>query len=72
MACINPDGTLTPTANLVLKTANHPLTAMEIARVAGLPLYQVRSSIRELVANGYLKEDDESYHLTEKGKQFLK
>lgn len=71
MACINPDGTLTPTANLVLKTTNHPITAAEIAQAAGLPLYQVRSSLRELVASGLLKEENETYNLTEKGEQFL-
>ncbi|MGB9641271.1 MAG: winged helix-turn-helix domain-containing protein [Anaerolineales bacterium] len=71
MACINPDGTLTPTATLVLTTANHPITVAEISQSSGLPLYQVRSSLRELVANGLLKEENDTYFITEKGKNLL-
>ncbi len=71
MACINPDGTLTPTATLVLKTAHRPITVEEIAQSAGLPLYQVRMSLRELVASGFLKEENETYFITEKGKKLL-
>lgn len=71
MACINPDGTLTPTASLLLKTAAQSLSIEEIAHITGLPLYRVRSSLRELVADGFLEEENGKFQLTEKGKQQL-
>lgn len=71
MACINPDGTLTPTALRVLKAAEQPKTAVELAQLLALPLYRVRSSLRELVAGGFLKEEAEQYVLTETGRAKL-
>lgn len=71
MACINPDGTMTPTAKAVLQAAQMPVTVAELARVTGLPLYRVRSSLRELVEAGLLAESQETYHLTEVGRARL-
>lgn len=71
MACINPDGTLTPSAAAVLKAAEAPITPAEIARQVGLPLYRVRSSLRELVEAGLLKEDAGFYTVTTLGKARL-
>jgi len=71
MACINPDGTLTPTALQVLKAAEQPKTAAELAQMLALPLYRVRSSLRELVGGGFLKEEAEQYVLTEAGRAKL-
>ncbi|PWH19351.1 MAG: hypothetical protein DDG59_03360 [Anaerolineae bacterium] len=71
MACINPDGTLTPTALQVLKAAEQPKTAAELAQAVALPLYRVRSSLRELVGSGFLKEEGERFVLTEAGRAKL-
>lgn len=71
MACINPDGTLTPTALRVLKAAEQPKTAAELAQLLALPLYRVRSSLRELAAGGFLQEEAEQYMLTEAGRAKL-
>ncbi|GAB4559102.1 MAG: hypothetical protein Kow0047_04740 [Anaerolineae bacterium] len=67
MACINPDGTLTGSARAVLRAAREPLTPAEIAQQTGLPLYRIRSSLRELVDAGLLSEQDGRYVLTEAG-----
>jgi hypothetical protein len=48
MACVNTDGTLTQSARSVLGAAREPVLPEEVAAQIGLPLYRVRSSLREL------------------------
>jgi DNA-binding IclR family transcriptional regulator len=75
MACVNPDGTLSPSALSILAAlAEGPIAAPEIARRSGLPLYRIRSSIRELVGAGLvsLDEKEETYRLTETGAASVK
>lgn len=69
MACINPDGTVTPSARSILRATQAPLTPAEIAAATGLPLYRIRSSLRELVQASLLREEGERYVLTEAGKK---
>lgn len=71
MACINPDGTLTPSAQAVLKAAETPCSPAEIAKAANLPLFRVRSSLRELVEAGLLREENGSFTLTGEGRARL-
>jgi DNA-binding IclR family transcriptional regulator len=68
MACINPDGTVTASAHSILTAAQVAVTVAEIAATTGLPLYRVRSSLRELVQAQLLHEDAEHYVLTKQGK----
>ncbi|MCS7061895.1 MAG: hypothetical protein RMN25_12125 [Anaerolineae bacterium] len=69
MACINPDGTLTPSAQAILEALRRaPAKAEALAQQAGLPLYRVRSSMRELVVAGLVVETAEGYALTEQGR----
>ena len=73
MACINPDGTLTTSAKAVLQVLAESATPTEVARKVGLPLFRVRSSLRELVEAGLLLEEtDGSYRLTAAGAERLK
>jgi predicted transcriptional regulator len=71
MACISTDGTLTSSALTILAVAQTARTATEIATAAGLSLYRVRSSRRELVQAQLLSEDGERYTLTKAGKTRL-
>ncbi len=68
MACINPDGSATPSARSILRSAVAPHTPEELASATGLPLYRVRSSLRELVSAGLLSEQETRYVTTEKGR----
>lgn len=68
MACINPDGTVTPSASKILRAALSPLTPPQIADATGLPLYRIRSSLRELVQAALLRENGEVYTVTEAGR----
>ena len=56
MACVNPDGTLTPSAISVIEAARSPVAPAQLAGATALPLYRVRASLRELVEAGLLAE----------------
>lgn len=71
MACINPDGTLTPTAQAVIYTLKTPRSAVDIGQVTNLPVYRIRSTIRELIEAGLVLETDGNYQLTESGMKRL-
>jgi len=67
MACINADGTLTPTSQAIISLLKTPSTAVEIGRLAVLPIYRVRSTIRELIEAKLVIEIDGKFQLTESG-----
>jgi len=72
MACIGPDGKPTESGRKML----HALKAgfgspEEIAREAGLPLFRVRSSLRELTQAGLANQKDDKYNITDKGAQLI-
>lgn len=71
MACINPDGTLTPTAQAVISALITYSSAVDIGRATGLPIYRVRATIRELIEARLVLETDGSCQLTELGKDRL-
>jgi predicted transcriptional regulator len=71
LACINPDGTLTPTAKAVIIALRTPSTPADLARVSNLPIYRVRSTIRELTESGLVLETDGKYQLTDSGMEKL-
>ncbi len=52
MPCLNPDGTLSPTARIILGSvpaamSPEAVSAEVLALETGLPLFRVRASIRE-------------------------
>jgi predicted transcriptional regulator len=69
MACVNPDGTITTTAKSLLQSLANPLTPEEIAAKIGVPLFRVRSSLRELEGAGLVSESEGRFRTTDKGRQ---
>jgi predicted transcriptional regulator len=67
MACITADGSLTEQARAVLKALTPGRRVEEVAAQAGLPLYRVRSSVRELVQAGLVEETNAIYRTTAEG-----
>lgn len=61
MACVNADGTLSPSGQAMLHAIGQPATSEEVAAATGLALFRVRSGLRELVAAGKAKEIDGRY-----------
>ena len=69
MACINSDGTLTPTAQKVLSAMQEPIDVFEINQKTGVALYRIRSNIRELIEFGLVDETNGRFVLTENGRE---
>ena len=71
MPCINPDGTLTQTAEKVLKAIPVPSNDSQIGTRMSFPVFLVRSSLRQLVDIGLVRETDGIYELTDLGREKL-
>ena len=72
MPCISPDGKPTESGTKMLRALQSGLeTPEEIAQQAGLPLFRVRSGLRELTQAGLAKQKDDSYELSPKGIELL-
>jgi predicted transcriptional regulator len=69
MPCILPDGSVTESAKKVLSAAMKEKNPEEIAKAAGLPLFRVRSSIRELTEAGFIESRNGKYLTTEGGRK---
>lgn len=69
MPCVNPDGSITDSAKALLKVIETPLTAEEISKKVGQPLFKIRSSLREMVDAELIKEEGNKYVIAESGKE---
>ncbi len=73
MACISPDGKPTESGTKMLSALKAGAgSAEEIAPKAGLPLFRVRSGLRELTQAGLVTETGGKYAITDKGKELIK
>jgi len=73
MACISPDGKPTESGSKMLRALKSGLgTPEEIAKQAGLPLFRVRSGLRELAQAGLAAQKEDSYKLSEEGAKLIK
>jgi predicted transcriptional regulator len=68
MPCVKPDGTLEPMAQAIIRVLRTPQTVEGVCGYLRLPLYRVRSTVRELVEAGLVAETDGVYGLTESGR----
>ena len=72
MACISPDGKLTESGTKMLRALKSGLGAPEeIAKNAGLPLFRVRSGLREFIQAGFASQKGDKYELSPKGVELL-
>jgi predicted transcriptional regulator len=73
MACISPDGKPTESGTKMLRALKAGSGAPEeIAKEASLPLFRVRSGLRELTEAGLAKQRDDRYELSEEGAKLIK
>ena len=73
MACISPDGKPTESGVKMLRALKSGLQSPEeIAKEAGLPLFRVRSGLRELTQVGLANQEDDRYEITENGEELAK
>jgi hypothetical protein len=71
LACINSDGTITRSAELILLACRTSASSEELAREVKLPLFRIRSATRELVTAGLLEPGGENFRTTDKGNMAL-
>ena len=72
MACISPDGKPTESGTKMLRALKSGLgSPEEIAKEAGLPLFRVRSGLRELTEAGLANQKNDKYGLLPKGVELL-
>jgi predicted transcriptional regulator len=73
MACISPNGKPTESGTKMLRALQGGLKSPEeIAQESGLPLFRVRSGLRELAQAGLADQQADKYKLTEKGAALIK
>ncbi|HSB69539.1 MAG TPA: hypothetical protein VLT62_09420 [Candidatus Methylomirabilis sp.] len=71
MGCITPDGTVEPVARALLQALQEPRTAEELAGKVSLPLYRIRSGLRDLGGAGLVEEANGRFTLTGTGRARL-
>ncbi len=71
MACVNPDGTVSASAKAILAALDRASAPEDVAAAANLPLFRVRSAMRELVAAGLVVATDSGHALTPEGRRRL-
>ena len=68
MACISPDGKPTESGRKMLLALQKGIRSPEdIAKDTGLPVFRVRSGLRDIVGAGLAEQKGEGYELTSKG-----
>jgi predicted transcriptional regulator len=72
MACISPDGKPTESGSKMLRALQAgSKSPEEIAKNTGLPLFRVRSGLRELAQAGLAAQKEDSYKLSEEGAKLI-
>ncbi len=67
MGCINATGTITRSGELILLALRNPMTPEEAAKETGVPLFKVRSGIREFLAARLVQAADDKFQTTPAG-----
>lgn len=70
MACISPDGKPTATGLRLLRALKDGLgSPEEIAQGTTIPLFRVRSGLREMEEAGMISSKEDKYQLEAKGRE---
>ena len=72
LPCVSPDGKPTKSGIATLSALkNGALTAEDVSKVTGNPMFKVRSGLRELVNAGFVTQVDDKYQLTTEGSKLV-
>jgi len=72
MPCISPDGKPTESGKKMLLALHKGNRSPEnIAKETGLPMFRVRSGLRDIVAAGLAEQRSGGYKLTPKGNELV-
>lgn len=67
MGCIQPDGLLTRCGEAVLLAAWKPATLEDVAKECRVPMFRVRSAMREFFQAGLVERKGDFYVITAEG-----
>ncbi len=67
MGCINSTGTITRSGELILLALRNPMSPEEVAKETGVPLFKVRSGIREFLAHQLVQATDDKFQTSPDG-----
>ncbi len=71
MPCVRDDGSLTVTAIKIMTAIRQPVTMEDVAVAASMPLFRVRSSVRQLEDAGLVESQGGKYTRTAEGEKRL-
>jgi hypothetical protein len=71
VACIQPDGSLSRSGELILLALHTPATPAEVVRETGFDLFLIRAAMREYLQAGYVEKIENRYRLTPRGEAAL-
>lgn len=72
MACVNDKGNLTESAKKLLTSIkDDSLSPEEISNQVGLPLFKVRSSLRDMKSMGFVIEENKTFKMNPKAEKLL-
>jgi Mn-dependent DtxR family transcriptional regulator len=71
MACVNNQGELSESARRMLAVLENPATPADVAERMELPLFRVRSGLREMAEAGLVELQDGVYTSTQHGREML-
>lgn len=67
MACIDSDGNITRTAEMILLAVVKPSNIEQVIEECKIAPFRVRSGLRELLKAGLIKHRDDLFQITLKG-----
>ena len=72
MPCVSPDGKPTDSGmNMLRAVHDGKQTPEDVAAATGMPMYRVRSGLREMIDAGYLVQSDDTVNLSDQGRSVL-
>lgn len=72
MPCVNPDGKPSDSGiNMLRAIHSGKQTAEDIAAATGMPMYRVRSGLREMSEAGFVVQSDDVASLSDQGRLLL-
>ncbi|MFW6102982.1 MAG: hypothetical protein ACOC7M_01665 [Chloroflexota bacterium] len=72
MPCVSPDGKPTDSGmNMLRAVRDGNQTPEDMADATGMPLYRVRSGVRELLEAGLLMQSEDTVSLSEQGRSVV-
>jgi predicted transcriptional regulator len=71
MACIDANGNITRSAELILLAMMKPASVEQVAAESGLALFRIRAALRELTQAGFICQTADMFQITEDGQKAL-